>query len=124
VERLRNKVHAVLVGEAMMRADNPTAFIANLFNLPAPGAGLGAGGGTTADSEDLRNKDGRRGDRGADASVDFFGFVFVPGSKRVVSVDDARWIASVLNERSPPLDQTETETEMGMGIAPWFTTHA
>src|SRR6202035_1205736 len=36
VERcLKDKVHAVLVGEALMRADNPTAFIANLFNLPA-----------------------------------------------------------------------------------------
>jgi hypothetical protein len=44
--------------------------------------------------------------------------MFVPGSKRVVSVGDARWIESVLDENHPslPLDQTETETEIWMGI--------
>jgi anthranilate synthase / indole-3-glycerol phosphate synthase / phosphoribosylanthranilate isomerase len=62
----------------------------------------------------------------ADAGVDFTGFVFLPGSKRVVNVDDASRIASVLNERSPLLDQTETETEIGIRVemAPWFATHA
>jgi anthranilate synthase / indole-3-glycerol phosphate synthase / phosphoribosylanthranilate isomerase len=39
VERLRDKVDAVLVEEALMRAENPTAFIANLFNLFEPSGG-------------------------------------------------------------------------------------
>jgi phosphoribosylanthranilate isomerase len=56
----------------------------------------------------------------ADAGADLFVFVFVPRSKRVVSVDNTRCIASILNERSLPLDQTETE----IGMAPWFTTYA
>jgi anthranilate synthase/indole-3-glycerol phosphate synthase/phosphoribosylanthranilate isomerase len=42
VERLRDKVDAVLVEEALMRADNPTSFIASLFNLTEP-----LGGGRT-----------------------------------------------------------------------------
>jgi hypothetical protein len=42
--------------------------------------------------------------------VNFIGFVFVPGYKRVVSADDARRIASVSDETRPslPLDQTES----------------
>ena len=58
--------------------------------------------------------------------VDFLGFVFVPESKRIVSVDDARQIASVLDENRPsiPLNRKETEADIGMGMAPWFTTHA
>jgi hypothetical protein len=61
------------------------------------------------------------------------GFIFVPGSKRVMSVDDVNRIASLLNERllpnqkrpSLPLDETEgMEMEMWMEIAPWFTTDA
>jgi len=129
VERcLKDKVDAVLVGEALMRADNPTAFISSLFNPPEPSGGDGTPPPPLVKICGIRTVEEAIGC--ADAGVDFIGFVFVPGSKRVVSVDDARRIASVLNQRSPP-DQTETETETetpeiwtGTGLAPWFTTHA
>jgi hypothetical protein len=44
--------------------------------------------------------------------VDFIGFVFVPGSNRVASVDDARRIASVLDESCPSLPLGQTEVGM------------
>jgi anthranilate synthase / indole-3-glycerol phosphate synthase / phosphoribosylanthranilate isomerase len=122
VERcLRDKVHAVLVGEALMRAENPTAFIANLFNLPEL-----SGGGTPPPPlvKIYRIRKVEEAIECAEAGVDFIGFVFVPGSKRIVSVDDARRIASVLNESRSSLNQTETEIGVGMEMAPWFTTNA
>jgi anthranilate synthase / indole-3-glycerol phosphate synthase / phosphoribosylanthranilate isomerase len=120
LERLRGKVDAVLVGEVLMRAENPTAFIANLFNLPEL-----SGGGTPPPPLvkicGIRTVERRSGVR--TLMLILSGFVFVPGSKRVVSVDDASRIASVMNESRSSLDQTETETGVEMEMAPWFTTH-
>ena len=147
-------VGAVLVGEALMRAEDPRAFIHHLLDWPLPEEEDGDGQvlvkicGIRSAEEALV---------AAEAGADLLGLIFVPSSKRYIPVDVARSIASAVHAfrsspNAPPSEnvntdvkaktRTEAETETGDGTetggateteaaveqdagnAPWFATHA
>jgi anthranilate synthase / indole-3-glycerol phosphate synthase / phosphoribosylanthranilate isomerase len=120
VERyLRDNAGAVLVREALMRTEIPPR--SSLICSISPPRRKEDTNTTTTVHKDLRDKDGGRSDLVCRRWCYFIGFVFVPGSKRAVSVDDARRIQSILDPDRPSLPLNQTE--IGMGMAPWFTTH-
>jgi anthranilate synthase/indole-3-glycerol phosphate synthase/phosphoribosylanthranilate isomerase len=92
-------VGAVLVGEALMRAEDPRAFIHHLLDWPLPEE--------EEDAQVLVKICGIRSVEealiAAEAGADLLGFIFVPRSKRYVTVDVAQSIASAVHAfRSPP----------------------
>lgn len=93
-------VGAVLVGEALMRAKDPRVFIHHLLDWPLPeeeekeGQVLVKVCGIKSVEDALV---------AAEAGADLLGFIFVPSSKRYISVDVARSIASAVHAfRSSP----------------------
>ncbi|KAG8221349.1 indole-3-glycerol phosphate synthase-domain-containing protein [Butyriboletus roseoflavus] len=91
---VKEGVGAVLVGEALMRAEDPRAFIHHLLDLPLPKD-------EEKDEQVLVKICGiRSADEAlvaAEAGADLLGLVFVPSSKRRVSVDVAQSIASAIH---------------------------
>ena len=113
-------VGAVLVGEALMRAEDPRAFIHHLLDWPLPKE--------EEDEQVLVKICGIKSvDEAlvaAEAGADLLGLVFVPSSKRCISVDVARSIANAVHVfRSSPNTpsganvnadvEVKTETETG-----------
>jgi len=95
-------VSAVLVGEALMRAKDTKAFIRELLGLPStPRVPLVKICGVRSVEEAMAV---------ATAGADMIGVMFVPGSKRFVSIDVAREIAqAVRTMRSGAASQTIEE---------------
>lgn len=96
-------VSAVLVGEALMRAKDTKAFIRELLGLPStPRVPLVKICGVRSVEEAKAV---------ATAGADMIGVMFVPGSKRLVSIDVAREIAqAVRTMRSDGASQTTEES--------------
>ena len=114
-------VGAVLVGEALMRAEDPRVFIHHLLDWPLPEE-------EEEDGQVLVKICGIRSVEEAlvvaEAGADLLGLMFVPSSKRYITVDVARSIADAVHAfrsspNAPPsadLDadveaNTETETK-------------
>ncbi|KAG9316954.1 indole-3-glycerol phosphate synthase-domain-containing protein [Chiua virens] len=125
-------VGAVLVGEALMRAENPRTLIHHLLDWPLPKeedkarqvlvkiCGIRSAGEALVATE---------------AGADLLGLMFVPSSKRFISLDVACEIADAVRAIAPAASphvaveaKTEEETEatgvQDVGNAPWFATHA
>ncbi|KAG2073734.1 N-anthranilate isomerase [Suillus decipiens] len=123
-------VKAVLVGESLMRAEDKGKFIRQLLDwdeiVPKPPSSeisksipptaLVKICGILTPSEALST---------ADAGADFLGLVFVPSSKRRVSLHIAREISLALRNTFPLPDSDDDEGEdekLNLPL-PWFTSH-
>lgn len=106
-------VHAVLVGEALMRAADKRAFIADLQ-------------GRTPSADDVPRrlvkvcglKTPEAAVAAADAGADLLGMILAKGTKRSVSHDEARAIVDAVHQRAP------REVAEPRVAAEWFSWHA
>ena len=117
-------VGAVLVGEALMRAKDTRAFIAELLNwtdIPKPEAlwpPLVKICGIRTTEEALFS---------ASAGAAMLGLMFVPTSKRRITLEQAQSISSAIHElrtsAAPPASPESTADSSALN-EPWFTLHA
>jgi anthranilate synthase/indole-3-glycerol phosphate synthase/phosphoribosylanthranilate isomerase len=115
-------IGAILVGEALMRARDTRAFIRTLLSLepptqpdPSPIPFVKICGIRTAAEADFC----------ASAGADMLGLMFVPSSKRVISLSTAQEISSaVRGRRFSYADSPSTDSPHSSTPIPWFTTHA
>ncbi|KAH8096759.1 N-anthranilate isomerase [Cristinia sonorae] len=116
-------VGAVLVGEALMRAADTRAFIRNLLSWPEPEPkGKGKAAAPLVKICGIRSEE--EAHVAIEAGVDMIGLMFVPTSKRKVTLQEAQRISvSVHASRfscGPILDSSVDENVN----RPWFTAHA
>ena len=118
-------VGAVLVGEALMRAADTSAFIKQLLgwadDTPAPIHGappLVKICGIRTKLEALTT---------ASAGADMLGVMLVPSSKRHVSLEQAKEIAAAVRQlraAREPAKHSDTDAVAGIRNEPWFASHA
>ncbi|OSX61900.1 hypothetical protein POSPLADRAFT_1170489 [Postia placenta MAD-698-R-SB12] len=121
-------VGAVLVGEALMRAPDTRAFIRELLDWPAqeeentktPPPALVKICGIRTEDEALQ---------AMDAGADMLGLMFVPRSRRHISLAQAQKISMAVHAsrfarpvREPAAAEEGAEAELG--TRPWFAAHA
>jgi anthranilate synthase/indole-3-glycerol phosphate synthase/phosphoribosylanthranilate isomerase len=121
-------VSAVLVGEALMKANDTTAFIRELLDWPAP----------TPPKEKpkplvkicgIRSKD--EAIAASEAGADMLGLMFVPSSKRLITLQTAQEISRTIRASrssrhviyTPPSDDDDG-ADVDDNDEPWFTSHA
>jgi len=123
-------VGAVLVGEALMRAPNTREFVAELLDIPPPPPPPPAAPplvkicGIRTSEEALAC---------ASAGADMLGLIFVPSSKRYISLSTAQSISSAIRSHRASTTATITATitpddadptTNSRPIMPWFAYHA
>ena len=114
-------VGAVLVGEALMRATDTRAFIRNLLSWPeADEKGKGKSAAPLVKICGIRNVQDAQA--AIEAGADLLGLMFVPTSKRSISVQDAKKIASIVHKKR--LESGFESKAITTGNEPWFTAHA
>ncbi|KAG8985872.1 bifunctional tryptophan synthase trp1 [Tulasnella sp. JGI-2019a] len=122
-------VGAVLVGEALMRCPDPTAFVHKLLDSPITPVG------SQDTIQPLVKICGIRNIKtalvAADAGADMIGLVFAPGSKRAVDLSNGREIALALrNWRNPSSftmnrpNKPKLSLDVLSAPAPWFASSA
>ncbi|KAF8515373.1 N-anthranilate isomerase [Hysterangium stoloniferum] len=118
-------VSAVLVGESLMRAEDPAAFIRHLLDIPEPAT-------TDKKYRPLVKICGVRTPEvavaAADAGADLLGLVLAPKSKRYVTLEEASQISSTIRQRRS-VHSASQEAKEAVGAvhpanAPWFSLHA
>ena len=118
-------VKGVLVGEALMRAEDPRKFIRELLDIPeAPSSSASADHqlvkvcGIRTEGEAVGAKE---------AGVDLLGLMFVPTSRRRVALGEAKRISQRIRlDRSLQLGRSSslpatTDTDQATNNEPWFT---
>lgn len=121
---LEQGVGAVLVGEALMRATDTRAFIKQLLDWPEPDIK-----GKAVATAPLVKICGIRTEEEAlaalEAGADMLGLMFVPGSKRYISLEVAHKVsASVHGRRLQHLGTATFEAGEEMTNDTWFAAHA
>nr|CAC41002.1 anthranilate synthase [Coprinopsis scobicola] len=117
-------VGAVLIGESLMRAEDPAAFIRELFSLSEP----------TIQSPKWRSRlplvkiCGVRSKEEAvaiaTAGADMIGLMFVEKSKRFVDWETAKDISKAVRDLRFEAPSAPSSAEPAQGNTPWFTTNA
>ena len=114
-------VGAILVGEALMRAPDTKAFIRELLGWPEPPSKrtytplVKICGIKTVEDAIMA----------ASAGADMLGLMFVPTSKRLISLDIAQSISSAIHSQTSSGSVTvDLQTEDELISSPWFATHA
>lgn len=113
-------VGAVLVGESLMRAPDPTAFIQKLLDLPPPPP-VEEYKGPLVKICGVRDK--RTALIAADAGADMIGLVFRPGSKREVDRSAAREVVLAIRQRRASTPGTIEAKPKGLPKT-WFAAGA
>ncbi|KAF9268717.1 anthranilate synthase component II [Marasmius fiardii PR-910] len=115
-------VNAVLIGESLMRAKDPAAFIHKLISLPppAPPSCHWSSRPPLVKICGIRSKE--QASAIAEAGADMIGLMFVKKSRRYVDFDTAREISLAIRaSRPPPLVPSLDDESLD---APWFTSQA
>ncbi|KAF7321519.1 Multifunctional tryptophan biosynthesis protein [Mycena kentingensis (nom. inval.)] len=115
-------VGAVLIGESLMRAEDPSLFIRELLTLPVPASTTGwRGNSPLVKICGIRSREEALAV--ADAGADMLGLMFVPKSKRYIDLETAKGISEAIRMRrfssAAPLDET-----LDLPNTPWFTNQA
>jgi len=118
-------VSAVLVGESLMRAPDPGAFVRYLLDIPDVSEG------DTKDKADrpLIKVSGVKTPEvalaGAEAGVDLFGLIFAPNSTQRISLAEATKISLAIHQhRAPSVGVSKEASKDHPANAPWFALHA
>lgn len=115
-------IHAVLVGESIMRAEDPGSFIHSLLSLPEPSLSAfdRMNEQTLVKICGIRTKDEAHAI--AQAGADMLGLVFAQGSKRQIDLETAKNISATVREFRFTATPLELLAEVDSG--PWFATHS
>ncbi|CDR99849.1 probable anthranilate synthase component II [Sporisorium scitamineum] len=129
---LKEGVGAVLVGEALMRAKDKRAFIHDLLGLPSTSsagetvAGSVVGHGSLVKICGLSSVEAAV--TAAEAGADMLGMILAPGTKRTVSLDQAREIIKAVRSLPSSTASAEVDTavvagsiEQGVTPEDWFS---
>ena len=120
-------VKAVLVGESLMRAEDPSSFLRSLVGIPPRPP--------TDRAKPLVKICGIRSVNDAkiaiEAGADMLGIILVPGTRRQVSVQVARQISDLVRQSRRAAHATDT-TPTGIALSdshqtsslPWFSHHS
>ncbi|KAL0568622.1 anthranilate synthase / indole-3-glycerol phosphate synthase [Marasmius crinis-equi] len=116
-------VSAVLIGESLMRANDPSAFIRELFSLPdpAPPSCHWSSGPPLVKICGIRGTEEALAV--AEAGADMIGLLFVKKSSRYVDFDTGREISLAIRASRPPPSTPFALDDEALD-APWFTSHA
>jgi anthranilate synthase/indole-3-glycerol phosphate synthase/phosphoribosylanthranilate isomerase len=116
-------VNAVLIGESLMRAKDPSAFIHELLSLPSPPSSEPAWRTSKPLVKicGIRTKDEALAI--ADAGADMLGLMFVKNSKRYIDVDTAKEISEAIHTLRFAAGSSTIPTEDEDSV-PWLTAHA
>ncbi|KAF9010473.1 anthranilate synthase component II [Cyathus striatus] len=114
-------VSAILIGESLMKAKNVVAFIRELLDIPRPSLSLPAWRNLSTLVKICGIRSKGEALAVAKAGADMIGLMFVPKSKRFVSLGAAKEISQAVrdlrfSERFPSSPELENE--------PWLTRHA
>ncbi|KAJ8076884.1 anthranilate synthase / indole-3-glycerol phosphate synthase [Marasmius tenuissimus] len=116
-------VSGVLIGESLMKAPDPAAFIHELFSLPdpAPPSCHWSSGPPLVKICGIRGKEEALAI--AKAGADMIGLLFVKKSSRYVDFDTAREISLAVRATRPTPSSPFSLDDESLN-APWFTSHA
>ena len=115
-------VNAVLVGESLMRAEDPGAFIPALLSLPEPSPAVAEWKTVPPLVKicGMRSKD--EAIAVAEAGADMLGLIFVENSKRVIDLETAKDISAAI--RILRYSGTRSSPASDVGSRLWLNTHA
>jgi len=115
-------VDAVLVGESLMRAEDPAAFIHTLlsFSEPSPVVAEWQAVPPLVKICGIRSKD--EAIAVAEAGADMLGLMFVEKSKRFIDLETAKEISAAI--RILRYSATHSPLASDIGSRPWLNTHA
>lgn len=115
-------VNAVLIGESLMRAKDPSAFISELLSQPLPPSEPAwRASKPLVKICGIRTKDEALSV--ADAGADMIGLMFVEKSKRYIDLDTAKEISGAIRMSRFTVGSSAIPTN-NEGSGPWFTAHA
>lgn len=119
---VKDGARAILVGESLMRAQDPSVFIRELLALPEP---------TAVSKKPYKPFVKICGVNSveialaaAEAGADFIGIVFAQKSKRYATLDRAAEITSAIRQRRSTLSNSSPTVQSTQQNLPWFTYNA